>query len=139
MTHPRDRKHEIDREARRAQVAMLVMSGVTDQRTIARQVNASQPTISRDLAYLEEEWRRQAIDNITAQKGKDLARIDRLIRAIWQDATRGNIRAIAEVRNLLKRRAETLGYDAPTQVAMTSDGSPQRLIIEWSDDGNGDG
>lgn len=49
MTHPRDRAKDTEREARRRRVAALLLAGVTDQRTIAEQVGASQPTISRDI------------------------------------------------------------------------------------------
>lgn len=72
----------VDRAARRAQVSELYLKGQT-QAQIATQFGVSQVTISRDLAYIQNEWVKQSMALVTAQKAKELAKIDHLERTYW--------------------------------------------------------
>lgn len=119
MTHPRAKQQEIEREGRRRKVAAILLSGVTDQVQIAKQLGVSQPTIHRDVKAIEERWREQAAADIAAAKGQDLARIERLIAALWGDAIAGKWLAVDRITALLSRKAAMLGYDAPTKSERT--------------------
>lgn len=116
MTHPRAKQQEIEREDRRRKVAAILLSGVTDQVQIAKQLGVSQPTIHRDVKAIEERWREQAAADIATAKGQDLQRIERLIAALWGDAIAGKWLAVDRITALLSRKAAMLGYDAPKRV-----------------------
>jgi hypothetical protein len=116
QTHSHKRKDEVTRTARRAQVAAYLLGGVTDQTSIAKQLNCAQATVSRDIKAIEAQWRIDASADISEAKGHDLNRLNRLIAAVWPAAVKGEIAAVAEVRNLIKRRAEIFGYDAPKKI-----------------------
>jgi predicted transcriptional regulator len=126
MTHPNARQSEIEREARRARVAALLLAGVRDQTRIAEQLGVSQPTISRDIKAIEARWAQEAVQDIAAAKGQDLERIERLIQALWQDAIRGKWLATDRVLNLMQHRAKLLGLEAPKNVNITLE--VQRLV-----------
>ena len=116
MTHPHDRQKKLAATERRAQIAQLMVSGVRTQTVLAGMFGVSQATISGDIAKIEAEWLRQTVNDVAAAKAVDLLRIDRMIVAAWPTATKGDPRAIAEVRNLIKLRADILGYAAPTKI-----------------------
>lgn len=116
MTHPRAKQQEIEREDRRRKVAAILLSGVTDQVQIAKQLGVSQPTIHRDVKAIEERWRDQAAADIATAKGRALSQIHRMIAALWPKALQGDEGAINQIRQLLQREAAMLGYDAPKRV-----------------------
>ena len=116
MTHPHDRQKKLAATERRAQIAQLMVSGVRHQYTLAGMFGVNQSTISNDIKIIEAEWLRQTVNDVAAAKSVDLLRIDRMIVAAWPAATKGDPRAIAEVRNLIKLRADILGYAAPTKI-----------------------
>lgn len=119
MTHPRAKQQEIEREDRRRKVAAILLSGVTDQVQIAKQLGVSQPTIHRDVKAIEDRWREQATADIATAKGQDLQRIERLIAALWGDAINGKWLAVDRITSLLSRKAAMLGYDAPAKSERT--------------------
>ncbi len=127
MTHPRDRGKEAEREARRMKVASLLLAGVTDQRAIADQLGVSQPTISRDVKHIEARWQESALQDISAAKGKDLQRTERLIQALWQDAIKGKWLATDRVLSLMQHRAKLLGLEAPQK----QDVNMQHIVREY--------
>lgn len=106
---------------RLVKVARLRLSGVTEQALIAAQMGVHPSTISRDFAELDAQFRERAAQDIVAAKGLDLARVDAMITAIWDAATRGNLDAIDRIDKLLGRRAKILGLDAPKRVDATLD------------------
>ena len=134
MTHPNDRQKEIDREALRRQVAGILLSGArVTQTQLAEQFGVDQATISRDIKAIEAEWREEAIADIATAKGHDLQRIERLIAAIWQQATKPGVEqldAIGQIRQLLQRKAAMLGYDAPEKKEVGGlNGGPVRVEL----------
>jgi predicted transcriptional regulator len=119
MTHPRAKQQEIEREARRRKVAGILLSGVTDQTAIAKQLGVSQPTIHRDVNAVEAQWREQAVADIATAKGRALNQISRMVAALWAKAINGDVDAINAIRQLLQREAAMLGYDAPAKSERT--------------------
>lgn len=116
MTHPRDRQDELARQARRRKVAAFLLSGVTDQATIAAEVKVNQSTISRDVKAIEAEWRERVAADVATAKGKDDARLERLYAAAFPKAAKGDVGAINACIKVLTRRAAMWGYDAPTRI-----------------------
>ena len=119
MTHPRARQAEIERESRRRQVAAILLSGITDQTIIANQLKVDRSTISRDIKAVELQWREATIADVNEAKTTDLLRIDRMITSAWTAATKGDTRAIGEIRQLIKLRADIIGYAAPSKIEGT--------------------
>lgn len=76
-------RQRTDLAARRREVSKLYLSGRT-QPEIARQLQVSQPTISRDLKYLQEKWIQSALVDINEAKGKEIAKIDSLEIEYWE-------------------------------------------------------
>lgn len=113
MPHSHRRRQEIERAARRMQVTNLLTSGVADQVRIAEHLGVNQSTISRDIRIIESQWQERAAEAIATAKGKDLARTERLIAALWTDAIRGKWRATDRVIALMQHRARLLGLNAP--------------------------
>lgn len=114
---------ERQREAldRRVKVAQLRLAGLHDQRQIADRLGVSQPTISRDFAALDAQFRATAAQDIAAAKGLDVQRLELLISKIWVKATGGDLYAIDRLEKLLNRRAKLLGLDAPKKVEDVTD------------------
>jgi hypothetical protein len=50
-----------------------------------------------------------------------VARTERLIRGLWNNAIRGDLAAVDRVVKIMERQAKLLGLDAPTQVTITDE------------------
>jgi hypothetical protein len=59
---------------------------------------------------------RFVVPAIAEARTVELARLDRLHKAVWQRAISGDIPAIETVLRLMERRARLLGLDAPVRV-----------------------
>lgn len=119
MTHPNARQQEIDKTARQASVAGLMLSGVRDQKQIANLLNVNQSTISRDIKAIEAEWKRQTMIDLDEAKSIDLMRIDEAIRVVMPQVRKGNLQAVDRLVALVRRRADIYGYAAPTKIEST--------------------
>lgn len=114
---PRNRNVPDHIQERRRNLMALRLAGVTDQRLLAQTLNVSQGTISKDLAAIDNDLRILAAQDRDVEKGRDLARIDALMAAVWGDAVNGDLKAMEMVMKQLQRRAAMLGYDAGAQKA----------------------
>jgi len=83
----------------------------------------TQKTISEDLAYLKEQWRKNAAESTDDQIAKEEAKIDELEKWAWSKQ-KGDI-----VLRCMERRAKLKGLDKPTKIDATSDGQPIQPII----------
>lgn len=112
---PVTQKKKISAEARRVQVAQLVVSGAS-QRQIARTLGVSAATINKDLKILRTAWLAAAVHKIDMAIMIDLQRLDRLILAVWKEATATvpDLAKITEARKLIEARARVLNYGAHT-------------------------
>lgn len=82
MTRKRRRlQSEIDRDRRR--ITDLYLQGWL-QADIAKELEISQSTVSRDLDALHEQWVKSALVNFDEAKAKELAKIDHLEREYWR-------------------------------------------------------
>lgn len=117
-TNPLKRKQQLSAAQRRNQVASFMLADVYDQRTIAHELGCSQTTVSKDMKFIEAEWRSEMISKVDELKARDVARIDKAIAVIWPRIMRGDLDAIREFARLLARKAAMLGYDAPKVIDM---------------------
>lgn len=136
MTHPRARTTASDIESRRRKVASALLAGADSFSAIADQLGVNVSTISRDVKAIEAEWREAAVQDISAAKGRDLKRTDRLIGAMWTKALNGNERAAKMVLDLMQHRAKLLGLNAPAKLEHTGEnGAPLTIVIREREDG----
>jgi hypothetical protein len=61
----------------------------------------------------------------------ELARLDRLMLAVWDKAIAGDGEAIDRCLRIMRRRSELLGLDAPKQVK--ADHSGRVTMLNWED------
>jgi hypothetical protein len=123
------KQHEI--EQRRRQVAAMRLAGVNDQGAIAKQLKVSRPTINRDFAAINEQWRKESAADIAEVKGRQAGRIEEMFRAIWVEARNGNLYAVDRALALMKREADLYGLDAPKRNELTgADGGPLPVQIQ---------
>ena len=152
--HPLSREKQRETAERRAKVSALRLAGVRDQRSIARQLGVSQPTISRDFDVLDKLYQERAAQDIAAAKGLDLERIEELITALWPAAKKGQWLAVDRIVALMERKARLLGLDVrddtPPSVQMQvvvlngngnagadeRDGAPGSLAAAWRSRGS---
>jgi DNA-binding Lrp family transcriptional regulator len=111
---PQWRKRVVAR-GRKAQVSHRFLMGqqVTE---IARALNVSEATVYRDLRNLQAEWRDAHMSDIEALAGQDLARLDMLMTKLSPGIERGEVQAIKAALDVIKQRADILGYKAGVQV-----------------------
>ena len=76
-------RQRTDLTIRRKDVGKLYLSGMT-QPAIARELGVSQPTVSRDMKVLRDEWLASALIDVNAAKAKELAKIDNLEIEYWE-------------------------------------------------------
>ncbi len=100
-------------QKRRAQVADLRMGG-GKQSEIAAILKVSIGTVNGDLKALRAEWRKTSLEDTEAIIALDLERTERMISSLWVQALAGNVSAIREVRELIRLRANVLGWAMPT-------------------------
>lgn len=100
----------VQRDRRRAMVAELMKGGAT-YREIAAQLATSAATVSRDVAAIREEWRKETYHQFDDMILLDVQRIESALAAIWPSVLAGNLNAIKTMAVLLERKAKTVGYD----------------------------
>jgi hypothetical protein len=120
------------------------------QGDIAKELQLSHATVSRDLALLQKEWQTARLYDMNEAKNKELARIDVLERTYWDGWERSKLDAEAEteaisspgntvllhssrgqngdprflqgIMTCIERRCSILGIDAPKRADLTSGG-----------------
>ena len=109
---------------RQERVAALFRSGTKSQRKIAAAIGVSQPTVKRDLDALKAQWREDAHEDIAAELGLDLSRLDAMLAAIWPQVLRGDLKAMQMAMSIIRQRAAMFGYNAPVRVTGADGSSP---------------
>jgi hypothetical protein len=79
-------------------------------------------TINLDLKSLDAQWKRQAMNHVTAKKGLLLAEYYEVLRVAWQSDD------LAIILRACKQIAELLGLDAPERTEISgTDGGPVEI------------
>jgi hypothetical protein len=114
-------------EERRARVAALLLQGLRPSEIASRVGNGSacaRVKVSQDLRAIREQWKRSALCDYDAERGRVLAELENLKReafASWEKSKRistgktsqpGNPRFLEVIRNCLQDEAELLGLRA---------------------------
>jgi transcriptional regulator with XRE-family HTH domain len=127
--------------ARRQQVATLRLAHLT-QAEIAKRLGVSVGTVNSDLQAVRDEWaerRRTATDEWLSE---ELAKLDRLERALLPLALQGQASAADRVLSVMDRRAKLLGLNKPDRhehTVITLDAIEAEIArLEAEQRGNGD-
>lgn len=97
---------------RRRKVAELRLQHWTETE-IAEALGVSQPTISRDLAHIRDEWREERVRSYDDWVAEELAKLAVLERTLLPEAILEGGQAVDRVLSVMDRRARLLGLDKP--------------------------
>lgn len=120
MSFTREQKIDLQHRAWELRVA-----GMT-QMQIGTRLNISQSVVSRLLASAREDAVMATKDIAGEATTEQIARLDRMLLALWEKVRNGNERAVEAALRVEERRAKLLGLDAATRKAvdLTSGGAP---------------
>ncbi len=111
-TLPEDDVHIAERRKRALD---LRLAGAT-LAEIAEAHGVSITTAHKDIRRCLSDIPKASADELRKQ---EIARLDKLQNACWQDAIHGDLSAIDRALKVIDRRAKMLGLDAPQQVEVT--------------------
>lgn len=100
---------------RRKRALDLRLTGAT-LAEIAETNECSIATVHQDIRKCLSDIPKSSADELRKQ---EVARLDKLQQACWQDAIHGDLAAIDRALKVIDRRAKMLGLDAPQQVEVT--------------------
>lgn len=134
---------------RRRDVARLYKQH-KDQVEIAEELGVSQPTVSRDIEFINKQWAAEALESLSIRRGRELAEIEEMEKEAAanyykaKDLTKGG-RPTNEMYKWLKRwlevkerKAKFLGLDQPAQFKIEDPGRDQGTVIFYLPDNGRD-
>ncbi|MGO9108522.1 MAG: hypothetical protein ACLP9L_04750 [Thermoguttaceae bacterium] len=154
---PKTQAERIRAGCRRSRVAELYLKGTRTQTELAAVLSVSQQCISKDLAFLAEEWKAKAVTDFDVARTQELERLDRTEQAAWAGWDRsctdklvitdeesknpekpgkhverrhgqcGDPRFLRVVVDVVERRCDILGLDAPEKHAIFSAETPDEM------------
>lgn len=117
------------RAADRKEIVRLYLTEGLNQHEVAARVGISQEQVSYDLRAVAREWQRQAVADVDAARGAELAKLAQLEAEYWDawrtQTDKDESRRPAYLDGVLKcieRRCKLLGIDAPQKLDVTSKG-----------------
>ena len=123
-------RSEAQQERDRREISRLYLQGMY-QADIAQRLGLSQPTVSRDIQILIEEWKVERVYDINEAKARELAKVDNLELEYWEAWHRSQLNAEKEI----KKAKGTKGGAANQEIQKISEGQtgdPRFLSgIQW--------
>lgn len=110
---PRGASRKARIAARRLRAEEMALAGYNEFE-IARELKVSQPTISKDLTFVKQEWADRRVELHDTRVAIDIARAEAAIRAIWDRVLAGHNLSIDRLVSLITYRAKTLGVPDKT-------------------------
>jgi len=107
---------DFERAERKRNALELRLAGAS-YRDIAQALNCSVGTATNDCKEALAEIPMQQADEM---RTVELSRLDRLQRAVWPKAVKGDLQAVDRAIKIIDRRAKLFGLDAPQQVQITA-------------------
>ena len=104
-------------QARRIKALDLRLSGAS-YRQIAAALSTDVGTAHKDVQRALRETMQEAGDGV---RKVEVARLDRLLLAVWPKAVAGDTAAVHTALRIMERRAVMLGLDAPLRIDMAGE------------------
>ena len=102
-------------------------------------LGVNQSTISRDLKRLQEQWVREASQDIGERRARELAELDDMEKDAALEFNKSKNPQWWHARLKAKeRRAKLLGLDAPVKQDITSKGEQVNVVLYLPDNRRGD-
>lgn len=121
--------------SRRSKIAAMLLMGITNQFEIAARLgmepSSGQKTVSRDIMWIRNEWRLQAIQDWGEFVGRELAVVDKLEKEAWE-AWERSCKSRKRTRSSVKlaKRDDSQMDETSEQIAHEErDGDPRFLDI----------
>lgn len=121
------------KSVRLERLAPLLLSGVS-QTEIARSLDVSQSTVSRDVQTLLDGWREQALHKVDERVGLQMSQYDALIHAHWPLALQGKTRNAEIVMQAMAQLSKLIGADRPAKQQINMDTGVRIEIVGVSDE-----
>lgn len=123
-------RQKVEAAERQAQAMQLKLAGATYEEIATALGYSSKQAAWRSVQRAREDMLRDPAEELVKQEAD---RLDRLQRALWTDAIKGNQGAVDRVLRVMERRAKLLGLDAPLKQEVTgANGEPTRIVIEYA-------
>lgn len=94
-------RSEAQQERDRREISRLYLQGMY-QTDIAAKLGLSQPTVSRDIQVLIDEWKIERVYDINEAKARELAKVDNLELEYWDAWRRSQENAEKETKKAVK-------------------------------------
>lgn len=121
---------------REEQILQLRIGGARYQQ-IADRLGIVPSTVGRALQRGMARWQDQVADLAGELVWLQLERLDRLLLALWPDASQGNVGAIDRVLKIEERRAKLMGLDLAQDLNIEHSGAVQvSFKVEYGDPDN---
>ena len=111
----RSPKQQLTLAERTKQELQLLLAGAS-YREIAEAVGVAPSTVHDDVQRALRDIPRREADEL---RQVEVERLDRLQRAVWADAVKGDLPSVDRAVRIIDRRAKMLGLDAPQQVEVS--------------------
>lgn len=96
---------------------------------IAEQLGVGSFAVQRDVQKWYEVVKSETFESAVQSFQMDMERLDMLLAAVLPGAKEGDEKKIASALNILKRRADMLGLDAPTKIDISKHLQPDLKVI----------
>jgi predicted transcriptional regulator len=117
-------------ERDRREISRLYLQGMY-QADIAEKLRLSQPTVSRDIQILIEEWKVQRVYDINEAKARELAKVDNLELEYWEAWHRSQQNAEKEIKKAKGIKGGTANQEIQ-KISEGQTGDPRFLSgIQW--------
>lgn len=135
MAKVNGRRDEIEITDRRRKVARLLAKKIT-QVEIAKELGVSQPTISRDVVAIEEEWKREYSEALELIRARELAELRDMERDAAAAFAKTRDPRFLQARLATKTRiAKLVGLDAPERREVEVVGDDRIVLLDALLDG----
>jgi hypothetical protein len=104
--------------AQRRDLVMELRFGGHTIRSIAKALGVGVGTVHRDLAAVEAKFRQDAKIDVATEKGRDLARIERMLAGVFRAASAGEPKAVHAAVELIALRGKLTGEFEPEKISL---------------------
>lgn len=128
QTNPGNRP-PLDETMRREQQAVALRAAGATYLEVGRALGMDRSNAHKMVLRALARDHSDAVDDLRRTESE---RLDRMQRAVWVEATQGNLPAVDRVLRIMERRARLFGLDAPQRHVVTSelDESIEGLLAE---------